>query len=358
MPPAALRRPVTVTVWLLVSLICLTLSPILLTLAALVSALTSRPQVLIFTRLAIVYFRLELVALIACGALWLASAGGRFMGTRHFQRLHLVLLRWFVHAFAVRWVSLLEIDVPEEPPSEASRALEADGPLLFFSRHAGPGDTILLIDRLLTRFERAPSVVFKQSVAVDPCVDLIAHRLPHAVLDTSDPEACEARIAQVAADLSDRGVLLLFPEGGNFTHERRRRAIGKLRRTGRRREAARAEGMTHVLPPRPSGALAALRANPTADVVFGAHSGLGLAAFPREIWRQTPLRRTFRSRMWLASTAERPVDAEAQVVWIYDWWKRLDDWIEEQGADTWSAPSADDPTATRPRQPRRQRSPP
>ena len=36
--------------------------------------------------------------------------------------------------------------------------------------------------------------------------------------------------------------------------------------------------MEHVLPPRPSGALTAIQANPTADVVFTAHTGLGLAA--------------------------------------------------------------------------------
>ena len=58
-------------------------------------------------------------------------------------------------------------------------------------------------------------------------------------------------------------------------------------------EAAQAEGMSHVLPPRPSGALAALRGNPGADVIFGAHSGLGLAAFPHEIWREMPLGKTF-----------------------------------------------------------------
>ena len=333
MPPAALRRPVTVTVWLAASVICLILSPVLLALAAVASALSGRPQVLIFTRLAIAYFALELAALVACAALWLASAGGLLMQTGLFQRLHVRLLRRFVHAFAARWVALLEIEVAEEPRSEATRALEADGPLLFFSRHAGPGDTILLIDRLLTRFDRAPSVVFKQSVAIDPCVDLIAHRLPHAVLDTSEKEECEARIAEVAAGLGDRGVLLIFPEGGNFTSERRRRAIRKLRRSGRRREAAQADQMTNVLPPRPSGALAAMRGNPQAGIVFGAHTGLGLAAFPREVWRQTPLRRTFRSRMWLSPPAQRPVGDEEQVVWLYGWWKRLDDWIEQHNEE-------------------------
>ncbi len=333
MPPAAVRRPLTVIAWLMMSIVCLTLSPVLLALAALASAVTRRPQALIFARLVVTYFMLELATLIACGALWLASCGGLFMGTELFQRLHYRLLRWFVHGFAARWSALLEIDVPVQEPSEATRALESDRPLLFFSRHAGPGDTILLVDRLLTRFDRFPSVVFKQSIAIDPCIDLIGHRLPHAVLDTSDPQECEQQIEKVAAGLRSRGVLLLFPEGGNFTAERRRRAIRKLWRTGRRREAAQAEHMAHVLPPRPTGALAALRGNPGADVIFAAHSGLGLAAFPREIWQETPLARTFTTHMWLSPAAEHPIEPEAQVAWIYDWWTRLDEWIEEQGAE-------------------------
>lgn len=328
MPPAAVRRPVTVTVWLLVSAVVLVLSPLLLASAAIASSVTGRPQMLIFTRLAIVYFALELAVLIACGGLWIASGAGLLMKTPRFQRLHMSLLRQFVHTFTVRWNALLQIELAVDERSEASRALEADGPLLFFSRHAGPGDSILLIDRLLTRYERSPSVVFKESVALDPCVDLIGHRLPHAVLDTADPEACEARIEEVAAGLGPRGVLLLFPEGGNFTPERRRRAMRKLRR---RKQAARAAQMEHMLPPQPGGALAALRGNPRAGVVFGAHTGLGLAAFPRDVWRAAPLARTFVAEMWLAPAHERPTDPHAQVEWLYDWWRRLDDWVEAQG---------------------------
>jgi len=333
MPPAAVRRPITVTAWLVMSLVCLAVSPVLLAVAALVSAVSGHPQALIFTRLLVAYFALELGALIACGALWLASGCGRLIGSPLFQRLHYRLLRWFVHGFAQRWLASLDINVPAEESTEATRALERDRPLLFFSRHAGPGDTILLIDRLLTRFDRLPSVVFKQSVAIDPCIDLIGHRLPHAVLDTSHKEACEARIEQVAAELGNRGVLLLFPEGGNFTTERRRRAVRKLWRTGRQQEAAKADRMSHVLPPRPSGALAALRGNPGADVIFAAHSGLGLAAFPREIWRETRLGKTFNTHMWLAPAADRPIQPDAQVDWIYDWWKRLDGWIDDQGTE-------------------------
>jgi 1-acyl-sn-glycerol-3-phosphate acyltransferase len=333
MPPPAVRRPVTITVWLLVSIVCLALSPLLLLLAALTSRLTGRPQALIFTRLAIVYFALELAVLIACGGLWLAACAGLLIGTPPFQRLHLALLRHFVHGFARRWIALLEVEVAEEEGAAARRALQDDGPLLLFSRHAGPGDTVLLIDRLLSGYGRSPSVVFKESVAIDPCVDLIAHRLPHAVLDTHDRKECEQRIEEVAAGLGSRGVLLLFPEGGNFTAQRRRTAIRSLRRRGHRRQAARADELQHVLAPRPGGALAALRGNPEAGVVFAAHTGLGLAAFPREIWRQAPLARTFSSVMWLVPAAERPTDPDAQVQWLEDWWRRLDDWIETHGSE-------------------------
>ena len=333
MPPTAIRRPVTITCWLLMSTVCLVLSPLLLGLAWFCSTVSGRPQPVIFARLVIAYFALELAALLACGALWLASGGGVLMGSETFQRLHYRLLRWVVHSFAGRWCALLEIDVAEGESPEAIRALQSDRPLLFFSRHAGPGDTVVLIDLLLTRFDRLPSVVFKESIVIDPCVDLIGHRLPHAILNTAEPERCEARIEEVAMGLRDRGVLLLFPEGGNFTAERRRLAIGKLWRKGRRNEAQEAEGMTHVLPPRSTGVLAALRGNPDADVIFAAHTGLGLAAFPRELWRAAPIGRTLKTRMWLWPAADHPEGPEEQSAWIYNCWKQIDEWIEEQGKE-------------------------
>ncbi len=333
MPPTAVRRPVTITVWVLMSTLCLAFSPLLLAVGAILATITGRSQPLILVRLVIAYFARELTVLAACGALWLLSGFGWKLRARRFEHLHYRLLRWFVHGIANRVLTLLDIKVVPETSEAVVGRLQVDRPLLFFSRHAGPGDTVLLVDLLLNRYDRFPSVVFKDTLAIDPCVDLIGHRLPHAALDTSDPEECEARIQTVAAGLSPRGVLLLFPEGGNFTPERRRRAIAKLRRKGHRREAAAGQQMTHMLPPHPAGALAALRGNPDADVIFGAHTGLGLAAFPRELWRHTPIGKRLKTRMWLVPAAERPRDPEAEAQWLYDWWKQLDDWVDEQGEE-------------------------
>jgi 1-acyl-sn-glycerol-3-phosphate acyltransferase len=333
MPPAAIRRPVTITTWVVLSILCLLLSPVLLGLAALASAVLRRPQPMLLARFAIAYFALELRVLAACAVLWVASGFGLRIGTPRFRALHYRLLRVFVCGLAARLRRLLDIDVRPLPDDGARRALCADQPLLCFSRHAGPGDTLLLVD-LLLRYGRLPSVVFKDTLAIDPCVDLIGHRLPHAILDTRDRDGSEARIGEVAANLAPRGILLLFPEGGNLTAERRRRAVRRLWRKGRRRDAQRASEMSNVMPPQPTGALAAMGGRPDAGVIFSAHTGLGLAAFPRELWRHTPIGETLQTRMWLAPAAERPADRDGQIQWLYGWWERIDRWVRARGEES------------------------
>lgn len=333
MLPAPIRRPLTITAWIVVSGAVLVLSPLLLAVSALAAALLKRSQPLLVSRLLIAYCARELVVLIVCGLLWLASGFGLRMRAPRFQRLHYRLLQWLVHGFAARALELFDINVVTTGSAEAIAAMKHDRPLLFFSRHAGPGDSLLLVDLLLSRYDRLPSVVFKDTLAIDPCVDLIGHRLPHAVLDTSDPDECERLITEVSSRLSPQGVLLLFPEGGNYSPQRRRQALDKLRRKGERREAEAGERMRHVMPPHPGGALAALRGNLDADVIFGAHTGLGLAAFPGQVWRNPPIGRTLTTRMWLVPAAERPDDPEEQVAWLYGWWKRIDEWVEQRGEE-------------------------
>lgn len=321
MIPTTLRRPLTVTTWSVLSLSVLALSPALLGVASL-AAVGGDRRLMIFVRVLIAYCLYELGTLVACGTLWLAGARKR-------SGPHWRLLRWFVRGLAGEVVAALQITLEPESSPDAEAALQADGPLLAFSRHAGPGDTLLLADRLMSAFDRRPSVVFKEALAFDPCIDLLSHRLPHAVLDTADREACETQIAGISERLGRRGVLLLFPEGGNFTVERRRSALSKLRDRGRHRQAAEAERMPNVLPPHPTGVQCALEANPRADVIFAAHTGLGLAANPRALWREMPIGRSLRTRMWLVPASEVPTDRDAQAEWLYDWWQRIDDWIAD-----------------------------
>ncbi|MBV8220535.1 MAG: 1-acyl-sn-glycerol-3-phosphate acyltransferase [Solirubrobacterales bacterium] len=333
MPPVSIRRPVTVVLWLIVSTCVVLASPLLLVLGKLASAVTRRPQPLIATRLTLAYFGYELAALIGCGALWLGAGCGLLIRTRRWQALHWRLLRWFVRGLAGAGRRALGIDVDAELSTDAASALESEQPLIVLSRHAGPGDTIFIVDQLMSRFRRRPSVVFKDSLALDPCIDLLAHRLPQAMLDQTDRDEAEEIIGRVTTNLEQRGVLLLFPEGGNFTPERRRSALRRLRQRGKRRSAEQAEQMPHVLPPKPSGTLAALGAGGQTDIVFAAHTGLGLAAYPKQIWRHMPIGRTLQTRMWFVPASEVPAGDEERIVWLYDWWKRIDEWIDAQSQE-------------------------
>ena len=334
LPPAWLRRPVSVTAWLLASTLALILSPLVLVVAELASVIRRDERPRIAARIVLVYFLLELGTLVACGGLWLASGCGWRLRSPRFRRAHYALLHWFVGGLAARVREVLSIDVQADAEPGAADSLRADQPVLVFSRHAGPADTVLLTDLLLTRYRRLPSVVFKDALELDPCIDLLGHRLPHAVLDSSDADECERRIREAAGRLGPRGALLLFPEGGNFTPERRRRSIATLWRKGRREQAEAGERMTRVLPPHPAGALAALRGNPDSDVIFAAHTGLGVAAFPGELWRDPPVGRTLISHMWRVRPGERPSDPGAQTDWLYGWWERIDAWVAAQGEES------------------------
>jgi 1-acyl-sn-glycerol-3-phosphate acyltransferase len=329
MPSVSIRRPVTVVLWLIVSTLVVLASPLLIALGKLASALTRRPRTLIATRLMIAYFGYELAALIGCGALWLGAGCGLLIHTRRSQSLHWRLLRWFIAGLADSGRRTLRIDLDPALSTEAATALASDRPLIVLSRHAGPGDTIFIVDQLMSQFRRRPSVVFKESLALDPCIDLLGHRLPHAMLDRSDRAESEEIIERITAELGPRGALLLFPEGGNFTPERRRSALLRLRRRGKERSAEQAEGMTHVLPPQPSGTLAALHARQT-DIIFVAHTGLGLAAYPGQFWRDMPIGGTLHTRMWFVPASDLPAGDDERIAWLYDWWKRIDEWIDSR----------------------------
>ena len=43
--------------------------------------------------------------------------------------------------------------------------------------------------------------------------------------------------------------------------------------------------------------------------------------------------------MWLAPADERPTDDEERIQWLYDWWRRIDEWVDAQGEETPEEPA-------------------
>jgi hypothetical protein len=105
---------------------------------------------------------------------------------------------------------------------------------------------------------------------------------------------------------------VIFPEGRNFTPNRRTHSIAKLEELGDHHAAEDARELRHVLTPRPGGTLAALERAPDADVVFVAHAGLEDLAGVVDLWRGMPMDAAVQAKAWRVPAQQIPAAREAR----------------------------------------------
>ncbi len=329
--------------------------PLLVVVAAAVSAwLPGRWRALRLLWFALVYLTLELVGMVLAFGLWVASGFGRRLETPGYQAAHYAVLRVLLDLLMIVARRLFKLRLVTDGASWSPLDDGVPGStnaMVVLSRHAGPGDSFLLVHTLMDRDHlRRPRIVLKDTLQLDPLIDVFLNRLPNRFISVEPrtgksgqaEDAWEAgvvskageagvdvaaAIGDLASGLGEEDALLVFPEGGNFTPRRRFRAIERLRHRGLVRAARQAEAMLHVLPPRPGGVGAALAAAPHADVVFVAHTGLEHLSTLRDVWRGLPMDKTLHLRWWFVPAAEVPREAAEQVDWLYRWWARIDEWI-------------------------------
>jgi 1-acyl-sn-glycerol-3-phosphate acyltransferase len=327
LPPRWVRRVVLApaVVALTVSALA-TLPGWLLLTAVLAPFLPGRQRVLRLLWLAVVGLVLESVVLVALLGLWLAAGCGAAIRTLRFQELHYRLVGWYLRVLYREVTRVLRLRVEVEGPGPGDYR---DRPLLVFCRHAGPGDSFLLIHALINWYAREPRIVLSERLQWDPAIDVVLNRLPNRFLPDGGGERQKKRIGELATALDHNDAFVIFPEGGNFTELRRRAGIARLRARGLDDLARRSELMRHVLPPRPGGVAAALAAAVDADVVWVAHAGLDHIYTVADFFRKLPLDGTVRMHWWHVPAAEVPRGEEAQVEWLYRWWARIDDWVDD-----------------------------
>ena len=330
MPPRWVRRMVFGPLVVLLAILLLTTLPIWLILA--VAASPFMPGHLRVPRLiwlAIVYVVWDAAALVALAALWVASGFGWKIRSPAFQRAHYVLTGGFLRVlfWIASWSLHLSLAVVGTDPDTALPGR----PEIVVSRHAGPGDSFVLIHALVNWFAREPRIVLKATLQWDPAVDVLLNRLPNRFITPgrTHTESLEQEIHDLATGLDHNDAFVIFPEGGNFTPHRRMRAIARLHDRGLRDLATRAENLRNVLPPKPGGLLAAIDAAPDAGVIFVAHTGLDRMLTVTDVWRELPMDKQLVMRFWSVPPEEIPAGEEARIVWLYEWWARIDAWIEE-----------------------------
>jgi 1-acyl-sn-glycerol-3-phosphate acyltransferase len=286
------------------------------------------------------------VGQIAAAVLWVRCGFGRRMQTRSARAAHYTVLRRLLDVLlrAAQRLFTLRIVTDGESWSPLDDGVPGStNAMVVLSRHAGPGDSFLLVQTLMNRDHlRQPRIVLKDLLQWDPLIDVYLNRLPNHFVATGPGGGARAisAIADLARDLGEEDALLIFPEGANFTPRRRFRAIERLRGRGLLHAARRAEAMQHVLPPRPAGVGAAVQAAPHADVVFVAHTGLEHLDSVRDLWRSLPMDKTLHLRWWFVPAADVPREEGELDEWLYRWWETIDAWIAATSAAEASAGAA------------------
>jgi 1-acyl-sn-glycerol-3-phosphate acyltransferase len=333
LPPRWIRRLLFGPAVVVGTLLLLTTLPIWLIVAAALSRFVPgrlRPLRLLW--FAVLQLVLESVILVALFGLWLLSGFGWAIKRPYFERLHYDIVAAYLRVMfreARRVLSLGVEIVGPAPDAYPGR------PVLVCCRHAGPGDSFMLLHALMNWYDREPRVVLKDTLQWDPMVDVILHRLPSRFISPNpgrDGDAVERQVAALAADLDSNDAFVIFPEGGNFTPGRRARAIERLRRLGLERMARRAERMRHVIAPRPGGVIAALDASPDSDVLLVAHTGLDHLLTLVDVWRELPMDKAIVMRWWRVPRSEIPAGRDERIDWLFGWWERVDAWIDDNRA--------------------------
>lgn len=285
--------------------------------------------------LAIVYLAVEAAVTVSALILWVASGFGWKLRSERFVEAHYFLLRaslWVLVVATTRFFSLSIASDGPVLPSDDGDPSTIESPLIVMSRHAGPADSLLLLHEVMSWKGRRPRIVAKHLLQFDPAIDIVLNRLPSSFIEPGGaaPDVAVGRISAVATGMTNRDAFVIFPEGGNFSEQRRVRAIERLREGGYAEAAERAARLRNVMPPRPAGTIAALDACPTADAVFVAHTGLEEIATVADLWAAIPERKTIHMTWTVVAHDHLPRGRLEREELLFSAWEAIDDWIDHR----------------------------
>lgn len=327
LPPKIVRRVVVAPLVLALCLVLIAVAPVFLLLAAIADLfLPGSWRTLRLVAFGSLYLVFEVVGIVVLFLLWIAGGFGLIARSKRWEDWHYWFMGFFLKVLykTVSTLFGLRIHIEERPSPRP-------GPVLIFCRHAGPGNSLMLIGTMMIGFQRRPRIVMLAKLQWDPLFDTMGNRLPNRFIkhDKKSSDRYVSAIGDLAQNLGPQDAFVLFPEGRDFTQRLRIRAIEYLSQKGFHKHAERAGKMVYVLPPRHRGPIAAIDNAPEADVVFVAHTVLEDIGTFKQLWRHVPLREPIDARYWRLPPSEVPATEEERIEWLYSWWEQIDTWIRE-----------------------------
>jgi 1-acyl-sn-glycerol-3-phosphate acyltransferase len=264
----------------------------------------------------------ELYGLLGLLAIW-ASSGGRDSARRR-DRVYRLKRRWLAsHLAGIRALFGLHFAIE-------GIELAGPGPVLVMIRHASIIDNTLP-DAILGRAHGLGfRFIIKRELQMLPTIDIGGRWVPTLFVRraSGDTAAELERMRALTVNMSSHDGLLIYPEGTRWTAEKLARAKQII--AERQPEIAPlAARLQNVLPPRLGGTLELLESAREADVVIFGHVGLDGFEYISDIWSGGLVGSTVRLKFWRFPAAEVPSERDELIVWLYERWQELDDWIGE-----------------------------
>ena len=258
------RRPVMVLGVAAMAVLLLVLLPVWLPVMLLIDAVRRnwRFPLVRFTSFGLLWAWLETLGIIGAIALWV-------VGQSHNKNANFALQKLWTRGV----VGALGLTVGLRIEVEGAAEL-GDGPFIALCRHASLADSVMSAWVFMTASRLRPRYVLKKELKLDPCLDVVGHRLPNYFLDRSSSNvASELQgIEQMALGLTAQEIAVIFPEGTRANDVKRQRILERIRERSPER-AMKLEKLKYLMAPKTAGVTALLTTVPNAKVVTMWHAG-------------------------------------------------------------------------------------
>jgi 1-acyl-sn-glycerol-3-phosphate acyltransferase len=276
--------------------------------------------------LAWVFLLAELLGVVVAVCLWLRHAAQPRRDPDAFLEDNYRLQRWWARLLLGAGIRLLRLRLRVEGDAQA-----VPGPVVVLMRHTSILDTILPVVFLGARHGLRLRYVLKTELQLDPCLDIVGHRLPNCFVNRAgETEREVAAVGRMANGLGPRDGALIYPEGTRFEPAKLARAQAKLAELDPELHALSLR-LHRVLPPRPGGTLALFEhALPQgADVVIFAHKGLERIVRLHDVLSGKAVGTEVSLRLWRIPGAEVPTERAARLRWVFERWQEVDAFAAE-----------------------------
>lgn len=316
--PLPLRRVVRDPIYVVAVPALLAVLAVLAAPAWLLGLVARRRRPLRFIVIAMAAVVLDFSIFARCTGLWLAHRTGR-RRPEDWKSDHIEVVAHALDVFIRRARRLVGFDVRISGGSDLDRGV----PTVLLARHAGVGDSLMMVWIMSRHLGCLPRVVLKRMLLWDPAMDLALRRLGAFFLPPPRvPEGeRDARLAAFARSAGPGEVILLFPEGRNWTPGRWESELQQARTEGDLETAQWMQAHPTVLDPHTGAIRTILAAVPDPQVLVGAHRGVERLASIAAIWSAVPLTRPV--EVSLRRTTVRPGDL---IGWLRSEWAAIDQW--------------------------------